>query len=121
VCNSNPCDPEAATFREQQCSQHDNGEHKWTPLLSTEPQNACKIQCINEAGMIKTLAQTAKDGTPCRPGTKGTCVAGKCRFVGRDWVLGSDAVDDRCGVCQGNGTECVIVEETFTETGAYYV
>ena len=49
------------------------------------------------------------------------CVAVPCRVVGCDWVLGSDAVEDRCGVCQGNGSECVIVEETFNETGVGYV
>jgi len=121
VCKSNPCDPKAATFREQQCSQHDNDEQQWTPFLSTEPQDVCKLQCKNEAGIIKILAQAVKDGTPCRPGTKDMCVAGRCRIVGCDWVLGSDAVGDRCGVCQGNGTECAIVEETFKETGADYV
>jgi len=121
VCNSNPCDPEAATFREQQCSQHDNDEQQWTPLLSTEPQNLCKLQCRNKVDMNKTVAPTAKDRTPCRPGTKDMCVAGECRVVGCDWVQGSDAVDDRCGVCQGNGTECIIVEEIFKETGANYV
>ena len=121
VCNSNPCDPEAPTFREQQCSHHDNDEQQWIPILSTESQNVCKLQCRNHNGRNETMATTAKDGTPCRPGTKDMCIAGLCRVVGCDWVLGSDAVDDRCGVCQGNGTECVIVEETFKETGADYV
>ena len=87
----------------------------------TEPQNLYKLQCRNEAGMIKTVAPTAKDGTPCRPGNKDMCVTGQCRVVGCDWVLGSDAVDDRCGVGQGNGTEFVTVEETFKETGVDYV
>ena len=121
VCNSNPCDPEAATFREQQCRQHNNDEKKWPSFLSTKPQNLCELQCRNEGGVIKTQARKAKDGTPCRLGTKDMCVAGQCRVVGCDWVLGSDAVEDRCGVCQGNGSECVIVEETFNETGVGYV
>jgi hypothetical protein len=121
LCNSNPCDPEATNFREQQCSQHDDDEQHWTPFLSTEPQNMCKLQCKNDAGMIKTVAPRVKDGTSCRPGTKDLCIAGQCRVVGCDWVLGSDAVDDRCGVCKGNGTECVIVEETFKGTGSGYV
>ena len=38
VCNSKPYDPEAATFTEQQCSQHGD-EQLWTLFLSTEPQN----------------------------------------------------------------------------------
>ena len=40
-----------------------------------------------------------------------------CSVVGCDWVLGSDTVDDKCGVCQGNVTEGVIVEEMLKETG----
>ena len=87
VCNSNPCDPETATFREQQCSQHDTDEQQWTPFLSTEPKNVCKLQCRNESGIIKILAEAVKDGTPCRPGTKDMCVAGRCRIVVFDWVL----------------------------------
>ena len=39
VCNSKPSDPEAVTFTEQQCSQHDNDEQQWTLFLSTEPQS----------------------------------------------------------------------------------
>jgi hypothetical protein len=121
VCNINPCDPEAANFREQQCSEHDNDEGHWTPFLSTESQSVCKLMCKNDAGMIKTVAPRVKDGTPCRPGSNDLCAAGQCRTVGCDWLLGSDAVDDRCGVCKGNGTECIIVEDTFMETGNDYV
>lgn len=33
--------------------------------------------------------------------------------VGCDWVLDSDAVDDDCGICKGDGTQCKIIEDTF--------
>lgn len=28
-------------------------------------------------------------------------------------MLDSDAVDDECGICNGDGTQCKIVEDTF--------
>ena len=36
-------------------------------------------------------------------------------------MLGSGAVDDKCGVFQGNGTECLIAQETLKETGTDYL
>jgi hypothetical protein len=44
-----------------------------------------------------------------------------CRAVGCDWILDSDKADDQCGVCGGDGTECAIIEETFTGKGDGYV
>jgi hypothetical protein len=58
VCNTDPCDPEAATFREQQCSQHDTEQH-WTPFLSTELQEVCNL-CINEAGTTKFFTKNKR-------------------------------------------------------------
>jgi len=37
--------------------------------------------------------------------------------VGCDNVLESDAVEDRCGVCNGDGTQCKIVEEVYKDIG----
>jgi hypothetical protein len=121
VCNTQPCNPNDATFREQQCSEHDDANNHWTPFLSTEPQDVCSLLCINEAGTINFMAPRVKDGTPCKPGTKDLCIAGKCRVVGCDWILDSDALEDRCGICGGESTECTLVEETFKETGHGYV
>ncbi|XP_021935392.1 A disintegrin and metalloproteinase with thrombospondin motifs 12-like [Zootermopsis nevadensis] len=121
ICNTKPCNPEDATFREQQCSQYDDAETHLTPFLSTEPQEVCKLLCMNKEGAITMMSPRAKDGTPCRPGTKDLCIAGMCRVVGCDWILGSEAVEDRCGVCKGEGKECTIVEETFKENGSGYV
>lgn len=38
--------------------------------------------------------------------------------VGCDMKLNSNALDDICGVCQGDGSSCTIVEETYHETGS---
>lgn len=37
--------------------------------------------------------------------------------VGCDWVLDSDAVEDKCGVCKGGGAGCTSVVGEFTNTG----
>lgn len=35
--------------------------------------------------------------------------------VGCDWVIDSDAIEDKCGICRGDGTKCSPVEGEFTE------
>lgn len=32
-------------------------------------------------------------------------------------MIGSDAVDDICGICNGDGTECEIIENVYNHTG----
>lgn len=36
--------------------------------------------------------------------------------VGCDYVIGSNAVEDRCGVCNGNSSTCTTVRRTFEES-----
>lgn len=36
--------------------------------------------------------------------------------LGCDYVIDSTAVEDRCGVCHGNGSTCTTVRRTFEET-----
>jgi hypothetical protein len=61
-----------------------------------------------------------KDGTPCKRGTNNKCIAGRCRNVGCDSVLESDAVEDVCGVCNGDASACKIVDEVYRESGSDY-
>ncbi|KAJ9585149.1 hypothetical protein L9F63_003040, partial [Diploptera punctata] len=121
VCNMMPCDPEDLTFREKQCSEYNkNGEH-WKPFTMNQPDDVCKLYCENDKNIIKIMAQRVKDGTPCKPGTRNLCIAGKCRVVGCDWIIDSDVVEDQCGVCRGDGTQCTIVDKTFRKIGIGYV
>ncbi|PSN56829.1 hypothetical protein C0J52_08265 [Blattella germanica] len=120
VCNTVPCDPEAPTFREKQCSEHDKNGESWRPFINKAPEDICKLLCMNSARMIMLLDPRVKDGTPCKPGTKNVCIAGKCRVIGCDWIIDSDAVEDQCGICSGDGTQCTIVEEVCNKTGNGY-
>ena len=36
--------------------------------------------------------------------------------IGCDYVIESTAIEDRCGVCLGNGSTCTTVRRTFEET-----
>lgn len=36
--------------------------------------------------------------------------------VGCDFIINSEAMEDHCGVCQGNGSTCRTMNITFDET-----
>ncbi|KAF7382624.1 hypothetical protein HZH68_015543 [Vespula germanica] len=127
ICNTTPCDPKKPPFRAVQCSAYNDrsvltdGPHTWIPYL-TETVNPCALYCINEKNSFTKLSPTANDSTPCKGGTNHMCISGVCRKVGCNWVIDSDAVEDKCGICNGDGTKCTVTEGDFDETvarGAY--
>ncbi|XP_077275475.1 A disintegrin and metalloproteinase with thrombospondin motifs 6-like [Temnothorax americanus] len=77
---------------------------------------SCALYCINEKQTYVKISPTANDSTPCKAGTNYMCISGTCRKVGCDWVIDSDAIEDKCGICKGDGTKCSPVEGKFTET-----
>lgn len=44
------------------------------------------------------------------------CFACALQKVGCDLVIESSAVEDRCGVCNGDGSTCTTVRKTFAES-----
>lgn len=50
-------------------------------LFTEEP---CVLYCKNEAGSSVRLAARAKDGTPCKHGTRNVCIATICRVC---WII----------------------------------
>lgn len=46
------------------------------------------------------------DGTRCNDESFDVCVDGECTHVGCDLLLGSDAKEDKCRKCQGDGSKC---------------
>ncbi|XP_020300352.1 A disintegrin and metalloproteinase with thrombospondin motifs 7-like isoform X2 [Pseudomyrmex gracilis] len=121
TCNTTPCDPTKPPYRAMQCSEHDNEEiltdglHQWKPYMNPKLE-PCALYCINEKHTYVKISPTANDSTPCKPGTNYMCISGTCRKVGCDWVIDSDAIEDKCGVCKGDGTTCSPVEGEYTET-----
>ncbi|XP_032370029.1 A disintegrin and metalloproteinase with thrombospondin motifs 7 [Etheostoma spectabile] len=128
ICNTTPCLHDLPTFRDIQCSHFNNKPYKgkfykWEAVINRVCP--CELHCrpLNEHFSDK-MQDTVTDGTPCYEGNKSRdiCVNGICKNLGCDFVIDSSAVEDRCGVCHGNGSTCTTVRRTFEETeGLGYV
>ncbi|KAA8595949.1 hypothetical protein FQN60_011240, partial [Etheostoma spectabile] len=120
ICNTTPCLHDLPTFRDIQCSHFNNKPYKgkfykWEAVINRGQQIKLSSGCEGD---------TVTDGTPCYEGNKSRdiCVNGICKNLGCDFVIDSSAVEDRCGVCHGNGSTCTTVRRTFEETeGLGYV
>uniref|UniRef100_A0A1A8I798 ADAM metallopeptidase with thrombospondin type 1 motif, 12 n=1 Tax=Nothobranchius kuhntae TaxID=321403 RepID=A0A1A8I798_NOTKU len=121
TCNTKPCQNDKPTFREMLCSEFDtvpyhNELYHWIPVAN--PVSPCELHCrpVGEHFAEKML-DTVTDGTPCFMNNKSRniCVNGVCKVV---WL----GVEDRCGVCLGDGTSCETVYKRFDgEDGFGYV
>ncbi|XP_039072725.1 A disintegrin and metalloproteinase with thrombospondin motifs 7 [Hyaena hyaena] len=128
LCNLQACPPGRPSFRHVQCSHFDamlyKGQlHTWVPVLNDA--SPCELHCrpSNEY-FAEKLRDAVIDGTPCYQGQPGhdLCINGICKNVGCDFEIDSGAVEDRCGVCHGNGSTCHTVSATFEESeGLGYV
>uniref|UniRef100_A0A8D3BKZ0 A disintegrin and metalloproteinase with thrombospondin motifs 7 n=1 Tax=Scophthalmus maximus TaxID=52904 RepID=A0A8D3BKZ0_SCOMX len=128
VCNITPCPHEPPTFRSVQCSHFNALPYKgkfyqWEAVINRV--NPCELHCrpLNEHFSEKML-DAVTDGTPCLEGNKSRdmCINGICKNIGCDYGIESSAVEDRCGVCLGNGSTCTTVKKTFDESeGLGYV
>ncbi|XP_067827399.1 A disintegrin and metalloproteinase with thrombospondin motifs 7-like isoform X2 [Heptranchias perlo] len=128
VCNIKPCVSELPSFRQIQCSQFDTmpykGKlHKWIPVHNRI--NPCELHCRPLDGYFsEKMLDAVIDGTPCFEGnsSRDMCINGICKNVGCDYEIDSNAMEDRCGVCQGNGSTCETVKKTFDKSeGLGYV
>uniref|UniRef100_A0A3P9C6V8 ADAM metallopeptidase with thrombospondin type 1 motif 7 n=1 Tax=Maylandia zebra TaxID=106582 RepID=A0A3P9C6V8_9CICH len=128
ICNTTPCLHHLPTFRDIQCS-HFNSQpykgkfYKWEAVINTV--NPCELHCrpLNE-NFSEKMRDAVIDGTPCYEGNKkrDICINSICKNIGCDYVIDSTAVEDRCGVCNGNGSTCTTVRKTFEESeGLGYV
>lgn len=121
TCNTKACLNDKPSFREMQCSEfntvpYHNELYTWTPVPNQ--LNPCELHCrpANEHFSEKML-DTVTDGTPCFMNNKSRniCVNGVCKEVGCDYGIDSNAVEDRCGVCLGDGSSCETVYNLFDE------
>uniref|UniRef100_A0A670ZHY5 ADAM metallopeptidase with thrombospondin type 1 motif 7 n=1 Tax=Pseudonaja textilis TaxID=8673 RepID=A0A670ZHY5_PSETE len=128
VCNAQPCPADKPSFRQIQCSRFDHRPYKgklykWSPVPNTS--NPCELHCRpNNEYFAEKLHDAAIDGTPCYEGNgrRDRCINGICKNVGCDYEIDSYAVEDRCGVCHGDGSTCRTVKKTFEESeGLGYV
>ncbi|CAG9813449.1 unnamed protein product, partial [Phaedon cochleariae] len=114
-CNTQDC-PDIADYRAQQCASYDNipfegVSYQWVPY--TKAPNECELNCMPKGERFYFRHATAVvDGTRCNDEKFDVCVSGKCQTVGCDRMLGSNAREDQCRVCGGDGTSC----NTFSNT-----
>ncbi|XP_032480213.1 A disintegrin and metalloproteinase with thrombospondin motifs 7 isoform X3 [Phocoena sinus] len=128
LCNLQACPAGRPSFRQVQCSHFDamlyKGQlHTWVPVVNDV--NPCELHCrpSNEY-FAEKLRDAVVDGTPCYQGqaSRDLCINGICKNVGCDFEIDSGAIEDRCGVCHGNGSTCHTVSGTFEEAeGLGYV
>ncbi|XP_050293147.1 A disintegrin and metalloproteinase with thrombospondin motifs 7-like [Anthonomus grandis grandis] len=117
ICNTDPCPEGEPTYRALQCSSNNNKtyegkKYEWQPYFDqAEP---CQLYCsdVNET-LIVPWGDYAADGTPCNVVSRDVCISGICKKVGCDWVVDSAAKEDECGICQGDGTKCDIIQGEY--------
>ncbi|KAF7989616.1 hypothetical protein HCN44_008290 [Aphidius gifuensis] len=133
ICNTQECSNYPEDSRAEQCAKYNGRMYKgesynWIPFLNAP--NPCSLNCraVGQA-FYATLEPNVIDGTPCDgPNVRGKstgltidhteqwlCVAGQCRPVGCDGVVGSGAIRDTCGICGGSGRVCKLFEGIFME------
>ncbi|XP_030753637.1 A disintegrin and metalloproteinase with thrombospondin motifs 7-like isoform X2 [Sitophilus oryzae] len=119
LCNTQLCPEDSISFREQQCKEQDlkstkseNITYHWTAVYNFD--SPCTLICFTK-GLGLFNFGNAKDGTLCNPGTRNLCIAGHCKTVGCDLKINSEAIEDRCGICNGDGTTCRLVDGIYNE------
>ncbi|XP_078379474.1 A disintegrin and metalloproteinase with thrombospondin motifs 6-like [Oculina patagonica] len=111
ICNPQDCPSGEKDYRQLQCDQKMPG----TPTYYFE-RDVCGVYC--RAGSTITKIGTVPDGYRCTRNKKdfSVCIDGNCRPVGCDHVLDSKTVEDRCGVCGGDGNTCTRVRSLYTDS-----
>ncbi|KAM9096306.1 A disintegrin and metalloproteinase with thrombospondin motifs 12 [Sarcophilus harrisii] len=121
LCNIHPCRIDVPTFRQMQCSEFDTVPYKnefyhWFPVFNSE--YPCELYCRPIDGQFsEKMLDAVIDGTPCFEGgnSRNVCINGICKMVGCDYEIDSNATEDRCGVCLGDGSACHTVKKIFKQ------
>ncbi|XP_058420257.1 A disintegrin and metalloproteinase with thrombospondin motifs 12 isoform X2 [Diceros bicornis minor] len=128
LCNVHPCRRDTPTFRQMQCSEFDTVPYKnefyhWFPVFNSA--HPCELYCRPIDGQFsEKMLDAVIDGTPCFEGgnSRNVCINGICKMVGCDYEIDSNATEDRCGVCLGDGSACQTVRKMFKQKeGSGYV
>nr|XP_031296534.1 ADAMTS-like protein 3 isoform X4 [Camelus dromedarius] len=114
TCSNHDCPPDAEDFRAQQCSayndvQYQGRYYEWLPRYN-DPAAPCALKChARGQNLVVELAPKVLDGTRCNADSLDMCISGICQAVGCNRQLGSNAKEDNCGVCAGDGSTCRLV------------
>nr|DBA23646.1 TPA: hypothetical protein GDO54_014538 [Pyxicephalus adspersus] len=121
MCKINPCPKNQPSFRHMQCTEfntvpYKNELHTWLPVYNSA--NPCELHCRTlESNLVDKLLDSVIDGTPCYEGDnqKDVCINGMCKSIGCDYEINSNATEDRCGICLGDGSSCQTITKTFDQ------
>ncbi|XP_061117399.1 A disintegrin and metalloproteinase with thrombospondin motifs 3 isoform X1 [Conger conger] len=124
LCNTEDCPKHFEDFRAQQCQQRNShfeflgSKHHWLPYEHPDTNKRCHLYCQSkESGDVAYMKQLVHDGTRCSyKDPYSICVRGECVKVGCDKEIGSNKMEDKCGVCGGDNSHCRTVKGTFTRT-----
>ncbi|XP_074090087.1 ADAMTS-like protein 3 isoform X2 [Macrotis lagotis] len=114
TCSNNDCPSDAGDFRAQQCSayndvQYQGHYYEWLPIYD-DSAAPCALKCqARGQNLVVELAPKVLDGTRCNIDSLDMCISGICQAIGCDRQLGSNAKEDNCGVCAGDGSTCRLV------------
>ncbi|KAM4826444.1 ADAMTS-like protein 3, partial [Thomomys bottae] len=114
TCSNQDCPADADDFRAQQCSayndvQYQGHYYEWLPRYN-DPVAPCALKCHTRGqSLVVELAPKVLDGTRCNTDSLDMCISGVCQAVGCDRQLGSQAKEDNCGACAGDGSTCRLV------------
>ncbi|XP_008163635.2 ADAMTS-like protein 3 isoform X1 [Chrysemys picta bellii] len=114
TCSNNDCPSDVGDFRAQQCSAYNDVKYQghfyeWLPVYN-DPSAPCALKCqALGKQLIVELAPKVLDGTRCNIESLDMCISGICQAVGCDRQLGSNAKEDNCGICAGDGSTCRLV------------
>lgn len=110
LCNTEACSKDLTGFRNSQCQMKNSQlfndqyyEWEWKPSTL---KNKCVLGCFIKGTGLGFAFGNVVDGTDCEKNSVDKCIEGQCTKVGCDGVIGSNAVVDRCGVCNGDGSTC---------------
>ncbi|XP_062998643.1 ADAMTS-like protein 3 [Elgaria multicarinata webbii] len=114
TCSNNDCPSDAGDFRAQQCSAYNDVMYQghfyeWIPVYD-DSSSPCALKCqALGKPLVVELAPKVLDGTRCNAKSLDMCISGICEAVGCDRQLGSQAKEDNCGICGGDGSTCRLV------------
>uniref|UniRef100_A0A452IIV0 ADAMTS/ADAMTS-like cysteine-rich domain-containing protein n=1 Tax=Gopherus agassizii TaxID=38772 RepID=A0A452IIV0_9SAUR len=114
TCSNNDCPSDVGDFRAQQCSAYNDVKYQghfyeWLPVYN-DPSAPCALKCqALGKKLVVELAPKVLDGTRCNVESLDMCISGICQAVGCDRQLGSNAKEDNCGICAGDGSTCRLV------------
>uniref|UniRef100_A0A2H1V4N0 SFRICE_005771 n=1 Tax=Spodoptera frugiperda TaxID=7108 RepID=A0A2H1V4N0_SPOFR len=113
-CQTQACPAGSGDFRAEQCAEFNDKEfrgykYNWEPFTKTP--NPCELTCRPSGERFYYRHKLhVVDGTRCNDDSFDVCVNGVCQHVGCDMMLGSNAKEDKCRQCRGNGTSCYTTE-----------